>query len=163
MDQPRYFDSEEDAIQAVLSDEIVDGDVVVVRFVGPKGGPGMPEMLSLSSMIVGKGQGDKVALLTDGRFSGGTYGLVVGHIAPEAQDGGPIAYLRTGDIVTVDQDTKENFLWPYPKKNLKNVRQKQPCHHYIAVVSSVNMPIPYLLHHVVPLQISGIWNNLVKK
>ena len=63
----------------------VDGDVVVVRFVGPKGGPGMPEMLSLSSMIVGKGQGDKVALLTDGRFSGGTYGLVVGHIAPEAQ------------------------------------------------------------------------------
>ena len=67
----------------------------------------MPEMLSLSSIIVGKGQGDKVALLTDGRFSGGTYGLVVGHIAPEAQDGGPIAYLRTGDIVTVDQDTKE--------------------------------------------------------
>ncbi len=67
----------------------------------------MPEMLSLSSMIVGKGQGDKVALLTDGRFSGGTYGLVVGHIAPEAQDGGPIAYLRTGDLVTVDQDTKE--------------------------------------------------------
>ena len=102
----KVFDSEEDAIQAVLTDEIVDGDVVVVRFVGPKGGPGMPEMLSLSSMIVGKGQGDKVALLTDGRFSG-IYGLVVGHIAPEAQDGGPIAYLRTGDIVTVDQDTKE--------------------------------------------------------
>ncbi len=67
----------------------------------------MPEMLSLSSMIVGKGQGDKVALLTDSRFSGGTYGLVVGHIAPEAQDGGPIAYLHTGDLVTVDQDTKE--------------------------------------------------------
>ena len=103
----KVFDSEEDAIEAVLSDEIVDGDVVVVRFVGPKGGPGMPEMLSLSSMIVGKGQGDKVALLTDGRFSGGTYGLVVGHIAPEAQVGGPIAYLRTGDMVTVDQDTKE--------------------------------------------------------
>ena len=103
----KVFDSEEAAIQAVLTDEIVDGDVVVVRFVGPKGGPGMPEMLSLSSMIVGKGQGDKVALLTDGRFSGGTYGLVVGHIAPEAQDGGPIAYLHTGDIVTVDQDTKE--------------------------------------------------------
>ena len=77
LDQLRSFDSEEDAIQAVLTDEIVDGDVVVVRFVGPKGGPGMPEMLSLSSMIVGKGQGDKVALLTDGRFSGGTYGLVV--------------------------------------------------------------------------------------
>lgn len=90
-----------------MTDEIVDGDVVVVRYVGPKGGPGMPEMLSLSSIIVGKGQGDKVALLTDGRFSGGTYGLVVGHIAPEAQDGGPIAFLRTGDLVTVDQDTKE--------------------------------------------------------
>lgn len=103
----KVFDSEEAAIEAVLSDDIVDGDVVVVRYVGPKGGPGMPEMLSLSSMIVGKGQGDKVALLTDGRFSGGTYGLVVGHIAPEAQDGGPIAYLRTGDMVTVDQDTKE--------------------------------------------------------
>ncbi|MGT2666602.1 dihydroxy-acid dehydratase [Streptococcus rifensis] len=103
----KVFDSEEAAIDAVLSDDIVDGDVVVVRYVGPKGGPGMPEMLSLSSMIVGKGQGDKVALLTDGRFSGGTYGLVVGHIAPEAQDGGPIAYLRTGDLVTVDQDTKE--------------------------------------------------------
>jgi dihydroxy-acid dehydratase len=103
----KVFDSEEAAIEAVLSDEIVDGDVVVVRFVGPKGGPGMPEMLSLSSMIVGKGQGDKVALLTDGRFSGGTYGLVVGHIAPEAQVGGPIAYLHTGDMVTVDQDTKE--------------------------------------------------------
>ena len=103
----KVFDSEEAAIGAVLSDEIVDGDVVVVRFVGPKGGPGMPEMLSLSSMIVGKGQGDKVALLTDGRFSGGTYGLVVGHIAPEAQVGGPIAYLHTGDLVTVDQDTKE--------------------------------------------------------
>ncbi len=103
----KVFDSEEEAIEAVLTDEIVDGDVVVVRYVGPKGGPSMPEMLSLSSMIVGKGQGDKVALLTDGRFSGGTYGLVVGHIAPEAQDGGPIAYLRTGDLVTVDQDTKE--------------------------------------------------------
>ena len=67
----------------------------------------MPEMLSLSSIIVGKGQGESVALLTDGRFSGGTYGLVVGHIAPEAQDGGPIAYLRNGDMVTIDQDTKE--------------------------------------------------------
>lgn len=103
----KVFDSEEAAIEAVLADEIVDGDVVVVRYVGPKGGPGMPEMLSLSSMLVGKGQGDKVCLITDGRFSGGTYGLVVGHVAPEAQDGGPIAYLRTGDTVVVDQDTKE--------------------------------------------------------
>lgn len=103
----RVFDSEEAAVEAVLADEIVDGDVVVVRYVGPKGGPGMPEMLSLSSILVGKGQGESVALLTDGRFSGGTYGLVVGHIAPEAQDGGPIAYLRDGDTVIVDQDTME--------------------------------------------------------
>ena len=103
----KVFNTEEEAIQAVLTDEIVDGDVVVVRYVGPKGGPGMPEMLSLSSMIVGKGQGETVALLTDGRFSGGTYGLVVGHIAPEAQEGGPIALLQTGDTVLIDQDTKE--------------------------------------------------------
>lgn len=103
----RVFDSEEAAVEAVLADDIVEGDVVVVRYVGPKGGPGMPEMLSLSSILVGKGQGESVALLTDGRFSGGTYGLVVGHIAPEAQDGGPIAYLRDGDTIIIDQDTKE--------------------------------------------------------
>ncbi|MDT2596876.1 dihydroxy-acid dehydratase [Enterococcus dongliensis] len=103
----KVFNNEEDAIDAVLADEVIDGDVVVVRYVGPKGGPGMPEMLSLSSMIVGKGQGETVALLTDGRFSGGTHGLVVGHIAPEAQDGGAIALLKTGDIVVIDQDTKE--------------------------------------------------------
>ncbi|MGP6147718.1 dihydroxy-acid dehydratase [Jeotgalibaca sp. A122] len=103
----KVFNTEEEAVAAVMADEVVDGDVVVVRFVGPKGGPGMPEMLSLSSIIVGKGQGETVALLTDGRFSGGTYGLVVGHIAPEAQDGGPIALLQTGDSVIIDQDTKE--------------------------------------------------------
>lgn len=103
----KVFNTEEEAIQAVLADDIVDGDVVAVRYVGPKGGPGMPEMLSLSSMIVGKGQGETVALITDGRFSGGTYGLVVGHIAPEAQVGGPIALLKTGDTVIIDQDTKE--------------------------------------------------------
>ncbi len=103
----KVYDSEEAAVEAVLADEVVNGDVVVVRYVGPKGGPGMPEMLSLSSILVGKGQGESVALLTDGRFSGGTYGLVVGHIAPEAQDGGPIAYLRNGDTVIIDQDTKE--------------------------------------------------------
>ncbi|HJA89679.1 MAG TPA: dihydroxy-acid dehydratase [Candidatus Jeotgalibaca merdavium] len=103
----KVFNTEEEAIHAVLADDIVDGDVVAVRYVGPKGGPGMPEMLSLSSMIVGKGQGETVALITDGRFSGGTYGLVVGHIAPEAQVGGPIALLKTGDTVIIDQDTKE--------------------------------------------------------
>ena len=100
--------TEEAAIEAVLSDEIVDGRrLLLFVSLGPKGGPGMPEMLVLVIYDRREGQGDKVALLTDGRFSGGTYGLVVGHIAPEAQDGGPIAYLRTGDMVTVDQDTKE--------------------------------------------------------
>lgn len=103
----KVFDNEEDAIDAAMADEIVDGDVVVVRFVGPKGGPGMPEMLSLSGILVGKGQGETVALLTDGRFSGGSHGFVVGHIAPEAQDAGPIAYLHTGDTVVIDQDTRE--------------------------------------------------------
>ena len=87
--------------------------------------------------------------MTDGRFSGGTYGLVVGHIAPEAQDGGPIAYLRTGDIVTVDQDTKEISM-AVSEEELENVRQKQPCHHFTAVVSSVNMPISYHLLHAEP-------------
>ncbi|MGB6408811.1 MAG: dihydroxy-acid dehydratase, partial [Planococcus donghaensis] len=83
------------------------GDVLVIRYVGPKGGPGMPEMLSVSAILVGKGMDASVALLTDGRFSGGTHGLVVGHIAPEAQVGGPIALLEEGDIVTIDSDLQE--------------------------------------------------------
>ncbi|RKQ35674.1 dihydroxy-acid dehydratase [Oceanobacillus halophilus] len=103
----RVFDNEKEATEAVLNNEIKEGDVLVIRYVGPKGGPGMPEMLSISSLLVGKGLGEKVALLTDGRFSGGTHGLVVGHIAPEAQDGGPIAFLQEGDLVTVDSDKKE--------------------------------------------------------
>lgn len=103
----KVFNNEDDAVNGVLADKVVPGDVVVVRYVGPKGGPGMPEMLALSSMLVGKGQGESVALLTDGRFSGGTYGFVVGHISPEAQDGGPIAYIKDGDIIMVDQDTME--------------------------------------------------------
>lgn len=98
----RVFNTEEEATQAVMDDKIKEGDVLIIRYVGPKGGPGMPEMLSLSSILVGKGLGEKVALLTDGRFSGGTHGLVVGHIAPEAQVGGPIALVEEGDSVTVD-------------------------------------------------------------
>jgi len=90
-----------------MNNEINEGDVLVIRHVGPKGGPGMPEMLSISSILVGKGLGEKVALLTDGRFSGGTHGLVVGHIAPEAQDSGPIAVLEEGDIVTIDSERQE--------------------------------------------------------
>src|SRR5699024_10530068 len=98
----RVYDTEEEASQAIQRDEVQAGDVLVIRHVGPKGGPGMPEMLSISGMLVGKGLGEKVALLTDGRFSGGTHGLVVGHIAPEAQVGGPIALLQEGDLVTID-------------------------------------------------------------
>ncbi|WP_186576811.1 dihydroxy-acid dehydratase [Aquibacillus kalidii] len=103
----RVFDTEEEATNAVVNNEINEGDVLVIRYVGPKGGPGMPEMLSISAILVGKGLGQKVALLTDGRFSGGTHGLVVGHIAPEAQVGGPIAFLQEGDLVTIDSELKE--------------------------------------------------------
>ncbi|GAB4073073.1 dihydroxy-acid dehydratase [Barrientosiimonas marina] len=103
----RVFDTEQEAIDAVKQDKILEGDVLVIRYAGPKGGPGMPEMLAVSSLLVGKGLGEKVALLTDGRFSGGTHGLVVGHMAPEAQSGGPIAFLQEGDQVTIDADKKE--------------------------------------------------------
>ncbi len=103
----RVYDTEEEAVNAIMNNEINEGDVLVIRYVGPKGGPGMPEMLSSSSILVGKGLGEKVALLTDGRFSGGTHGLVVGHIAPEAQVGGPIALLSEGDLVTVDSESKQ--------------------------------------------------------
>ncbi|MFB1050251.1 dihydroxy-acid dehydratase [Paraliobacillus sp. JSM ZJ581] len=103
----RVFDNETKATNAVMKNEINEGDVLVIRNVGPKGGPGMPEMLSISAILVGKGLGEKVALLTDGRFSGGTHGLVVGHIAPEAQVGGSIAYLQEGDIVTIDSELQE--------------------------------------------------------
>jgi dihydroxy-acid dehydratase len=100
----RIFESEEDCLAAVLADRIKAGDVLVIRYEGPRGGPGMREMLAPTSAIIGKGLGDKVGMVTDGRFSGGTYGMVVGHVAPEAQDGGPIALLREGDQITIDAD-----------------------------------------------------------
>ena len=100
----RVFDSEEAAMDAIMGDRIGAGDVLVIRYEGPKGGPGMREMLSPTSAIIGKGLGDSVALITDGRFSGGTYGLVVGHVAPEAQVGGPIALVHEGDSVTIDAE-----------------------------------------------------------
>jgi len=98
----RVFESEEECLEAILAGKIQAGDVVVVRYEGPKGGPGMREMLAPTSAIVGAGLGDSVGLITDGRFSGGTYGLVVGHVAPEAAVGGAIALLREGDTVTID-------------------------------------------------------------
>jgi len=98
----RVFNSEDEAMEAILGDRIRHGDVIVIRYEGPKGGPGMREMLAPTSAIVGKGMGETVALITDGRFSGGTWGMVVGHIAPEAQVGGVIALVEEGDSITVD-------------------------------------------------------------
>jgi dihydroxy-acid dehydratase len=98
----RVYDGEERATQAILADRVKAGDVVVIRQEGPKGGPGMREMLSPTGAIVGRGLGDKVALITDGRFSGGSHGFVVGHVSPEAAVGGPIALLRNGDRITID-------------------------------------------------------------
>ena len=104
----RIFESEETCLAAILDDRIQPGDVIVIRNEGPRGGPGMREMLSPTSAIIGKGLGDSVGLITDGRFSGGTYGLVVGHVSPEAAVGGPIGLLVEGDTITIDAD--ENLL-----------------------------------------------------
>ena len=101
----RCFDSEEDMLHALEQKQIQKGDVVVIRYEGPKGGPGMPEMLTPTSAIMGAGLGADVAMLTDGRFSGGSHGCIVGHITPEAQGGGPLALLVDGDIVTIDAET----------------------------------------------------------
>jgi len=103
----RVFDSEEDAMKGIMNGEIVQNDVLVIRYEGPKGGPGMREMLSPTAAIMGKGLGDKVAFLTDGRFSGGTHGFVVGHITPEAYDGGPLAIVEDGDEITIDADSNQ--------------------------------------------------------
>ncbi|WP_338706179.1 dihydroxy-acid dehydratase [Paenibacillus amylolyticus] len=103
----KVYDSEDEATEAIMNDEIQEGDVLVIRYCGPKGGPGMPEMLSVTALIVGKGLGGKVALITDGRFSGGSHGFVVGHVSPEAQVGGPISLLQNGDIITIDSDIQE--------------------------------------------------------
>ena len=126
----RIFESEESCLQSILKNEIKAGDVVVIRNEGPVGGPGMREMLAPTSAIVGQGLGEKVALITDGRFSGGTYGLVVGHIAPEAAVGGNIALIREGDQITVDalnqiievslsndelEKRRKNWVKPMPK------------------------------------------------
>lgn len=100
----RVFESEEDCMHAIMNREILAGDIVVIRYEGPKGGPGMREMLAPTSAIIGLGLGDSVGLITDGRFSGGTYGMVVGHVAPEAAVGGNIALVRNGDAITIDAD-----------------------------------------------------------
>jgi dihydroxy-acid dehydratase len=102
----RVFDSEETCAEAVRSGVVQPGDVLVIRYEGPAGGPGMREMLSVTSSVVGAGLGESVALVTDGRFSGATRGLMVGHVAPEAARGGPLAAVRDGDLITVDVDAR---------------------------------------------------------
>jgi len=96
------FDGEQAALSAVLDNQIRDNDIVVIRYEGPAGGPGMPEMLAVTGALIGAGLGDTVALLTDGRFSGATHGFMAGHVAPEAAHGGPIAAVREGDIIVFD-------------------------------------------------------------
>ena len=100
------FDCEEDAFSAIQAQDIKTGDVVVIRYEGPKGGPGMREMLSVTGALIGQGLGESVALMTDGRFSGATQGLMVAHVVPEAALGGPIALIREGDIIVLDIDAR---------------------------------------------------------
>src|SRR5436853_1530884 len=100
----KVYDSEEDMLHSLEQKEIRKGDVIVIRYEGPKGGPGMPEMLTPTSAVMGAGLGKDVALITDGRFSGGSHGFIVGHITPEAQEGGPIGLVRTGDRITIDAE-----------------------------------------------------------
>ena len=101
----RVYDCEEDMLKGLENKEVKKGEVVVIRYEGPKGGPGMPEMLTPTSAIMGAGLGKDVALITDGRFSGGSHGFIIGHVVPEAQEGGPLALIRTGDVITIDAET----------------------------------------------------------
>jgi dihydroxy-acid dehydratase len=101
------FDSEEDMLKALEENKINKGDAIIIRYEGPKGGPGMPEMLTPTSAIMGAGLGQDVAMITDGRFSGGSHGFIIGHVVPEAQEGGPIALVKTGDLITINAETNE--------------------------------------------------------
>jgi dihydroxy-acid dehydratase len=142
----RVFDSEEEAIKVILDKKIKEGEVIVIRYEGPKGGPGMREMLAPTSAIVGVGRDRDVALLTDGRFSGGSRGAAIGHISPEAAEGGPIAVIRNGDQIEIDIPGKKlNLLisneelknrlskWKPPKKKLKGYLKR-----YARLVTSAN-------------------------
>jgi dihydroxy-acid dehydratase len=118
----RVFDSEESCLESILAGKISRGDVIVIRYEGPRGGPGMREMLAPTSAIIGAGLGDSVGLITDGRFSGGTYGMVVGHVAPEAFVGGTIALVRENDSITIDARKRELRL-DVPDAELKRRRE----------------------------------------
>ena len=123
------FDREEDAFQAVKAGKIKANDVVVIRWEGPKGGPGMREMLHVTGAIQGAGLGESVALMTDGRFSGATHGFMIGHIAPEAAEGGAISALRNGDTIVVDIKKRKLDVELAPaelKKRLKAVKRPKP-------------------------------------
>jgi dihydroxy-acid dehydratase len=119
----RVFDSENACMKAIMAKKIKPGDVIVIRYEGPKGGPGMQEMLAPTSALIGQGLGESVGLLTDGRFSGGTWGMVVGHVAPEAYVGGTIALVREGDSITIDA-RKRLIQLNVPAKELAARRKK---------------------------------------
>ena len=122
-----FYDSEEHALKKILDGTVVKGDVVVIRYEGPRGGPGMREMLAPTSAIMGRGLGSEVALITDGRFSGGTHGFVVGHITPEAYAGGPLALVKNGDKISIDSETRQiNLLIPAAEMNARRRAWKQP-------------------------------------
>jgi dihydroxy-acid dehydratase len=123
----RVFDSENACMNAIMAKKIKPGDVIVIRYEGPKGGPGMQEMLAPTAALIGQGLGDSVGLITDGRFSGGTWGMVVGHVAPEAYVGGPIALVKERDAITIDADRLLISL-DVPAKELaaRRKRWKQP-------------------------------------
>jgi dihydroxy-acid dehydratase len=143
----RCFDSEEAAMQALMNGQVVAGDIVVIRYEGPKGGPGMREMLAPTATLMGLGLGESVALITDGRFSGGTRGPCIGHISPEAAEGGPIALIEDGDAILldipnrrlelkVDEETLEQrrAAWRKPEPKIKSGWLAR----YAAVVTSAN-------------------------
>ncbi len=122
----RVFDGEQEALAAILGGRVVAGDVVVIRYLGPKGAPGMPEMLSPTGAIIGRGLGDSVALITDGRFSGGSHGFVVGHVAPEAAVGGPIAAIDDGDEIEIDARRREITLRVGPAELARRLQDWRP-------------------------------------
>ena len=127
----KVFETEEQALQSILNGDIVKGDVIVIRYEGPKGGPGMREMLSPTSAIMGKGLGKEVALITDGRFSGGTHGFVVGHITPEAYVGGALAIVQNGDQITIDAETRQLTLHVNENEIARRLEQwQQPAPRY---------------------------------
>jgi dihydroxy-acid dehydratase len=152
----RVFDSEEDCFAAVKARTLNKGDVVCIRYEGPAGGPGMREMLHVTAAIVGEGLGEDVALITDGRFSGATHGFMVGHVAPEAARGGPLAALREGDIVTLDVEGRElrvDLSDDEIAERLRHVKRPEPRYttgvfaKYAALVSSasdgaITRPLP---------------------